>query len=78
MIEEKLVSPGDCREVPLEVGYVGRVSIWNDMVEDFKEIVTFRHGAWSVTLGSFGMRLRMRNFWLSDLKLHRRLFCFHS
>lgn len=44
LVEEKLAPPGGYREYSLDVGYMGRVSIWEDTVEDFREVVTLRHG----------------------------------
>lgn len=44
LIEEKLSPPGGYRETSLDVGYMGRVSIWNDTCEEFKELTTYRIG----------------------------------
>ena len=44
LIEEKLSPPGGYREMSLEEGYMGRVSIWNDTYDFFKEVVTYQEG----------------------------------
>lgn len=69
LIEEKLSPPGGYREMLLEEGYMGRVSIWNDTCDFFNEVVTYRV-AWCVRSLMSGMLLRMRTFCLRENSFH--------
>ena len=43
LVEAKPDPPGNL-SMPHVVGYMGRVSIWNDTYEEFKELTTYRIG----------------------------------